>query len=248
MTAAPAVDPAVEARVRDRLRGAAVLADLGLRDEVDREVDRVRSDVAGETAAEYALAEALNERGYTLSAINLGWELYRRDRKWNRRLLRIIYPFPYRGMVIPESRERDVDPYLVAGLIRRESAFDPAVTSGAGAIGLMQIMPPTGRTLARSEGPPGFEPALLKQPEVNVHLGTRYLRTMLERFDNRLPLVLSAYNAGPTRAERWKGLPEARDPELFIERIPYSETREYVRKVLLHRALYQALYPVLETD
>ncbi len=120
------------------------------------------------------------------------------------------------------------------------------MTSGAGAIGLMQIMPPTGRTLARAAGPENFEPELLRQPEVNVHLGTRYLRGMLDRFDGQLPLVLSAYNAGPTRAERWKDLPEARDAELFIDRIPYNETREYVRKVLVHRALYQALYPVLD--
>jgi soluble lytic murein transglycosylase len=150
--------------------------------------------------------------------------------------------------VVPEAKERDLDPYLIAGLIRRESAFSPEVVSSAGAVGLMQIMPQTGRGLARGAGLRNYDPDLLKQPEINVHLGTRYFRSLLDRFDGDLPLVLSAYNAGPTRARRWEELPEAADMDLFTERIPYGETRDYVRHVLLHRALYSALYPDLEAD
>lgn len=232
-------------RVTEGLRRVDVLAELDRRDDLVREVERLRDRVEADRLDAYALAEALNQRGYTLTAINLGWELYRREDGFNPRLLRIIYPFPFRDLIVPESRARGLDPYLVAGLIRRESAFNPSVTSSAGAIGLMQIMPETGRTLARSVELSGFETELLKQPEVNVHLGTRYLEQMLQRYDGVLPLVLSAYNAGPTRAAVWREFPEARDEELLTERVPYAETRGYIRNVLLHRELYRTLYPGL---
>ncbi len=248
MGAAPVSDSAAEARVREGMRRVDALAALDRREELVLEVERLRKQLSGMTAAEYALAEALTERGHTLTAIGLGWELYRRDGGWNSRLLRIVYPFPYRGMVMAEARERDLDPYLVAGLIRRESAFNPTVTSGAGAMGLMQVMPETGRALAQEAAVRPFETRLLMHPDINVHLGTLYLATMLDRFEHDLPLVLSAYNAGPTRAARWRDLPEARDPDLFTERVPYGETRDYIRHVVMHRALYQALYPELQAS
>ncbi|MFW5952386.1 MAG: transglycosylase SLT domain-containing protein, partial [Gemmatimonadota bacterium] len=198
MAEPPARDSAAGERVAAGMRRVDVLAGLDRRDDLVREVERLRSELESSPAAAYALAEALNDRGYTLSAIGMGWELHRLTGDWNERLLRIIYPFPFRDLVIPESQERGVDPHLVAGLIRRESAFNPTVTSGAGAVGLMQIMPQTGRALARAAGLDDYETGLLKQPEVNVHLGTRYFATMLDRFNGDLPLVLSAYNAGPT--------------------------------------------------
>jgi soluble lytic murein transglycosylase len=246
MSRAPVGDAATDSVVEAGLRRVDLLARLDRRDDVVREVERLRDRLEDDTAAAYLLAERLTERGYTLTAIGMGWSLYRRRGGWDDRLLRVIYPFPYRSLVIPESREKGLDPYLVAAIIRRESAFNPTVTSGAGAIGLMQVMPETGRVLARAASLRDFEPSLLRQPDVNVHLGTRYLAEMLDRFENDLPLVLSAYNAGPTRARAWRELPEARDAELFAERIPYGETRDYIRNVLLHRALYRALYPSLD--
>ncbi len=248
MRAAPARDTVVESSVATGLRRVDVLAELDRRTDLVHEVERLRAHFSRRDGGDYALAEALNERGYTLTGIGMGWEIFRAEGEWNPRLLRIIYPFPFRRLVVPEARERRVDPYLVAGLIRRESAFSPVVVSSAGAIGLMQIMPQTGRGLARGAGLQGFRPELLKQPEINVHLGTRYFESLFGRFDGHLPLVLSAYNAGPNRARRWRELPEAVDPELFTERIPYGETRDYVRHVLLHRAIYAALYPDLELD
>lgn len=247
----PARDPRSDSLVLERLRRVDLLAELGRRDDLVEEVERLRRQFQAESgpgamAGEYALAESLNERGYTLTGIGMGRDLQRRSGEWNRRLLRIVYPFPYRSLIVPEARDRGLDPYLVAGLIRQESAFSPVVVSGAGALGLMQIVPATGRVLASGAGIRPFRNELLTRPEVNVHLGTEFFADLWNRFDRQLPLVLAAYNAGPTRAATWRRLPEAADPELFTERIPYGETRDYVRQVLLNRALYQALYPDLE--
>jgi soluble lytic murein transglycosylase len=187
------------------------------------------------------LAHELNLRGRTMDGINLGWEVRSRGKAWDRTLLRVVYPFPYRDMVMSFARERGLDPFLLAGLIRQESAFDPDIVSRAGAVGLMQVVPATGRELARAVGPRQFHPDALTTPEVNVHLGTRFLVDLMRRYPD-MPLVLSAYNAGPTRADRWKRFPEAEDPARFTERIPFAETRGYVKNVTRNRALYQYLY------
>ncbi len=236
----------IDAQVEVGLRRVDVLDRLGRRAELADEVERLREHFARHDGGEYALAEGLSERGYTLTAISIGWNIFQSEGAWNRRLLRVIYPFPFQAMVLPESLAQDVDPYLVAAVIRRESAFNPAVTSSAGAIGLMQIMPHTGRGLARSVGLQRYHPDMLLEPELNLHLGIRYLANLLSQFDGEIPLVLSAYNAGPNRAVRWRSMPERQDAELFMERIPFAETRDYVRHVKLHRALYRELYPRLD--
>jgi soluble lytic murein transglycosylase len=106
----------------------------------------------------------------------------------------------------------------------------------------MQVMPSTGREVAAAIGPQGFTTESLESAEVNLHLGGRFLRDMLDRFGPDLPLVLSAYNAGPSRAARWQSLPEATDRHRFTERIPFDETRGYVKYVTRNLALYRALY------
>lgn len=174
--------------------------------------------------------------------IRLGWEVRRRGRPWDRLLLEVIYPFPYREMVVREAEEWGVNPYLVAGLIRQESAFFAGARSSANARGLMQVLPSTGGQMAKKIGPRSFESGKLFQPDVNVHLGTAYLRDMLARYDQDLPLVLSAYNAGPHRATRWRKFPEAGDPVRFTERIPFRETRGYVKNVTRNMEVYRFLY------
>ncbi|MEJ2539047.1 MAG: transglycosylase SLT domain-containing protein [Gemmatimonadota bacterium] len=220
-----------------------LLEEAGLRATAEFHVDRITERAAAEgSAARYALAEGLIDRGLTIEGINQGWSLIREGEGWNERLLRIVYPFPNREMVEREAAEWGVDPYLVAGLIRQESAWDRDIVSSAGAIGLMQVMPATGAQLARASGLDGFSTESLESAEVNLHLGARFLRDMLERFGPDLPLVLSAYNAGPTRANRWKNFPEHADPLRFTERIPFTETRGYVKNVTRNRELYRALY------
>jgi soluble lytic murein transglycosylase len=188
------------------------------------------------------LGNALNQRGRTVTGINLGWELRREGGPWDRRLLEVVYPFPYRDLVEREAREWGVDPLMFAALIRQESAFKADITSGAGAVGLMQVMPPTGTELARTHGPEGFEEHHLMTPEVNLHLGAAFYVDMSRRYGGDLPLVLSAYNAGPTRANRWRRYPEASDPPRFTERIPFDETRGYVKNVRRNLGVYHVLY------
>jgi soluble lytic murein transglycosylase len=202
----------------------------------------VRAHFAGVDGALYSLAEALNERGLTSSGISLGWEIRRREGSWNKRLLRIIYPFPYENIIVAEAKDQGVDPFLAAGLIRQESMFKPTARSGAGAMGLMQVMPATGRILAKSLKIRKFTTPMLETPEVNVRIGMAYLKDQLSTWNNEPARFLAAYNAGPSRVERWQAFPEWGDDELFTERIPYDETRDYVKIVQHNARMYKALY------
>lgn len=220
----------------------AALDEAGLDEGAEVHVARMKTAVADSVDLMLGLARAFNHGGRTIDGIRLGREVRERGEEWSRALLEAVYPFPYRALITARAEELGLDPYLVAGLIRQESAFVPAIGSSAGAIGLMQIMPATGRQLARALGPRGYRTESLRTAEVNVHLGTRYLADLMERYDSDLPIVLSAYNAGPTRANRWRRFPEAEDPHRFTERIPFVETRGYVKNVVRNRALYSWLY------
>lgn len=240
MGTSPPENGAARARVGRLLRGVDVLREAGFPEEASLEVDRVVARAGTDRDVRYALAEALVERGYSQRAIRIGLGLQSGGR--NPRLMRILYPFPYRALIEAEAREHGVDPYVVAALIRQESLFEVGATSHVGARGLMQIMPATGRRLAEDAGLERFEPALLYHPEVNVHLGTRYVARHAARYDGRLPDVFSAYNAGAHRVARWQPYPEYPDAELFVERIPFRETRDYVKILTANLALYRGLY------
>ena len=157
----------------------------------------------------------------------------------------LFYPLPYWEPVERLSVQRGLNPYLVAALIRQESTFNPRVRSRAGARGLMQIMPATGRNLARQERRK-YNLAELYNPESNILYGTRYLKEVLERFNGRVDYALAGYNAGPHRVKGWTGMDMTIDPEVFIEDIPFDETRGYVKLVLRNEMLYRRLYAVAE--
>ena len=154
----------------------------------------------------------------------------------------LLYPLAYWDAVQELSAARGIDPYLVAAVMREESAFGPAAISRAGARGLMQLMPATARKVARALAMPDPLPDGLHAPTLNLTLGTAYLAQVLEEFGGNLPLALAAYNAGPQAVRRWlQEIPTA-DPDRFIEAIPYAETREYVKRVLASHRQYHALY------
>ncbi|NLV31925.1 MAG: transglycosylase SLT domain-containing protein [Acidobacteria bacterium] len=152
----------------------------------------------------------------------------------------LLYPTLHRDAVAAEAARRGVEPALVLGLIRQESAFNPKARSRANARGLMQILPSTGRSLARKAGIRGYSAARLYDPAVNIALGTRYLADQLERY-GREDLALAAYNAGGSRVKLWLEKFGEPDMDEFIERIPFRETRNYVRRVLDNRSRYRVL-------
>ena len=156
---------------------------------------------------------------------------------------RLAFPLPYRAAVETYSRANDLDPCLLAALIRQESEFDPKAISRARAYGLTQVLPGTGRLLSRRAGLPYFKPELLFQPEVNIRLGAFYIKSLILQFDGSVETALAAYNAGKNRAALWRTWSEFREPAEFIETIPYSETRNYVQTVLRNADLYRRLYP-----
>lgn len=219
-----------------------MLSEAGLERGAEAEIARLRARADDSRGPRLRLAQALIDRGRTIDGINLGWALLEDEGSWDREILHVTYPFPYRELVRREAEEWGIDPFMMAAIIRQESAFKADIVSHAGAIGLMQVMPPTGAQLARAHGPDGFTEASLTKPEVNLHLGAAFFVDMSRRYDNELPLVLSAYNAGPTRATRWRRYPEASDPLRFTERIPFTETRGYVKNVRRNLGLYRVLY------
>ena len=220
-----------------------LLTASGLDDGAESLVAQLIARADGSVPVSLDLADSLIGRGFTIDGINVGWKLLREGSPYSRRLLRVLYPFPYREIVTREAEEAGIEPFFLASLIRQESAFALTIRSPAGAIGLMQVMPETGRELARGQGIRGFTPASLETAEINLHLGTTFWVDMERRYgDGNLPLALSAYNAGPTRARRWRQLPEAEDPLRFTERIPFDETRGYVKNITRNIQLYRFLY------
>ncbi len=154
---------------------------------------------------------------------------------------RILYPLPWRGALERYARQRGLDPFTVAGLIRQESEFNPNALSPANAYGLTQVMPSTGRQLLKMSRR-RFRPRILFNPDLNLRLGTTYLKDVLDSYAGRWEHALAAYNAGPTRVKNWMSWADYREPAEFIETIPFSETREYVMAVLRNAEMYRRIY------
>jgi soluble lytic murein transglycosylase len=158
-------------------------------------------------------------------------------------LKRHRYPLAYWELIRKIAKERNLDPYLVVALIRQESLFDPKALSPASAFGLMQLLPSTAARAAAQLGLPRSRPEKLFEPDLNLALGTHYLKELLQRYSNDAVKAIAAYNAGENAVARWEKQLPAEDEEEFIERIPYGETRLYVKLVLRNHRIYQRLYP-----
>jgi soluble lytic murein transglycosylase len=154
-----------------------------------------------------------------------------------------LFPRPFWAELKRYSVANHLDPYLVASLIRQESEFNPGAVSRVNALGLMQVMPATGKKLAKEEKLRRFRTELLLLPDTNIQLGTRYFRELLDHFNGRPEYALAAYNAGSDRVEAWLSDGNFRDPEEFVESIPFTETREYVQAIMRNASVYRKLYP-----
>jgi soluble lytic murein transglycosylase len=237
----PADTLTVPPEVTNALERAGVLEQLGLELEARYEYDRLAADA--EASIRRLLAAAVAFRAHELAprAMQLARRALARGAPADARTYRLLYPLAYEDLVRAEAQTRQVDDALVAALIRQESNFEPRAVSRVGAAGLMQIMPELGRKLATSHGFTSWKDPLLRQPEVNVQLGTAHLASLLRQYKD-VSHALAAYNAGSGRVARWLTKRGTEDPEVFVERIPFTETRDYVRIVQRNRAIYRALY------
>jgi soluble lytic murein transglycosylase len=152
-----------------------------------------------------------------------------------------LFPKPYWSDLKRSSAANGLDPYLVASLIRQESEFNPNAVSRANAVGLMQLLPKTGKAVAKQVKLKRYDASQLYTPAVNLELGARYFRGMVDKFGG-FEYALAAYNAGSDRVEDWLSQGKYRDPQEFVESIPFTETREYVQAILRNASVYKQLY------
>jgi soluble lytic murein transglycosylase len=233
----PGVAPTPSDKDRDKARAtpglarALALIDLGLRGEGVREWNftlRGMSERELFAAAEWACGREVWDRCINTS-----------DRTRNDIDLAQRYPTPFREMVLARSREIGLDPAYVYGLMRQESRFIADARSSVGAAGLMQLMPNTARWMAKKIAL-DYKPDQIVDPTLNLALGTSYLKLVLDDFGGSQAMAAAAYNAGPSRPRRWREGPQI-EPSIWAENIPFSETREYVKKVLSNAAIYASL-------
>lgn len=150
------------------------------------------------------------------------------------------FPLPHRDLVVSQANAIGLNPGLVFGLIRQESRFVTDARSHVGASGLMQVMPPTAKWTAKRIGLTGFQPQDINDQLTNVRIGTAYLKMVIDDFEGSLPLAVAAYNAGPSRSRNWRNGPIL-PGDIWVENIPFEETRDYVKRVLSNSVNYNAL-------
>ncbi|MHB8770658.1 MAG: lytic transglycosylase domain-containing protein [Syntrophales bacterium] len=222
----------------------AEVADLG---GIKRALALYRLGLRSEATAEWVWAIRPMEDRQLLAAA----ELARRNGIWDRAIntadktvslhdFGMRYPAPYGKVLSEQARLRQIDEPWVLGLVRQESRFIADARSSAGASGLMQLLPATARWVARKIGMKGYHASRVNQPRVNVALGAFYLRHVMGGLDGSPVLAAAAYNAGPGRARRWLDAMPL-EGAIYIETIPFAETRHYVKKVMANTVYYDAL-------
>ncbi len=202
---------------------------MGLGKYASAEIDAVAARYAGDKTAMREVAHLFYSSGDYFRALRV-YKGHLADLP----AVDVAHSLAYPASLVEKIREKaggSADEHLVAAVAREESSFNPSAVSQTGAIGLMQIMPSTGRLISKGLGRPSFDSKELFDPEINFAFGSWYLGSLLKRFDNDMVLAIASYNAGPAAVERWiEVLPVSADE--FIESIPYPETRNYAKKVL----------------
>jgi soluble lytic murein transglycosylase len=155
---------------------------------------------------------------------------------------RLAFPLPYRHSLEEYSRQQSLDPFLVAALIRQESEFNTKAVSRANARGLTQVMPSTGRQLSRKLKIPRYSTSMLFSPDMNLRIGTYYLKALSDQLQGKWEETLASYNAGKSRVNSWTSSANFHEPAEFVESIPFSETRVYVQSVLRNAEVYRRIY------
>jgi len=215
---------------------------------IQRTLDLYRMDMRIEAAKEWAWAIRKFDDKQLLVAAELArrYEMY--DRSINAAEhttalhdFNLRYPAPFRETMQGRLRENGLEEAWVYGLMRQESRFASQAKSDVGAAGLMQIMPATAKWVARKMGMRDYRTALIHDTEVNLKLGTYYMKNILSTFDNNAVMASAAYNAGPARARQWRA-ERPLEGAIYIETIPFDETRDYVKKVMSNTVYYSKLF------
>ena len=195
-----------------------------------REVRRKRAQLTSEQERGIAtIARAVGDEGLALRIERPNWG----D-------LRNYHRQAWRDLVLAAAARHGLDPDLVWAIMFRESVFNSDVVSHARAIGLMQVIPPTGYEIAEARGIEGFDPSQLFDPERAIDFGAYYLRHLLDRFGGRVPLAIAGYNGGPHNVEKWLRMRGDADIDVFCEQIPFTETHRYVRRVMTSLGIFQS--------
>ena len=228
------------------LVGGTLLLELDLRAEGLKLLEQVYWRNRDNPAALFPLMGYLEELGANRLSISAAYRLIQLSQVRHTAdvplfIQRVAYPRHYSRLVEKEATDFDIDPLLLYSLILQESLFEPPARSFAGAHGLTQIIPTTGAEIAQRLGYPNYSTGLLNRPFVNVRFGAYYLRWVQDYAHENPVAALAGYNAGPGNARTWFDH-SAPDEALFIERIPYSETRLYLQRILTHYAHYLRIY------
>ena len=240
----PALAGALPALPTDRL--IRLLLAAGLYDDALSEL-RFASRAWGQSAAvDATIAWVYYRKGELRRAITLMRRAYPQHltaygQELPPEILQVIFPLTYWDWIRKYSAPRNLDPYVIAALINQESTFDANVRSSANAWGLMQIVPATGRRLARTLGITRFSTPILTNPETNIKLGTLYFSKLVEQFGGT-HYALASYNAGESRVVRWRSERPGLDQDEFIDDIPFPETQNYVKRILGTAEDYRMLY------
>ena len=214
------------------------LRDAGLERLAARELDALARELPGNGESEPFLLEAYRRVEAPTRALRLATRMEKTGALPDAMLASYLYPRAYWRLVSDEAAEQRLDPYLVLALVRQESVFDPEAASPAAAFGLMQLLGRTASGIAGTE----LRPRDLLQPATNVHLGTRHLRDLLDRYDGNTAKALAAYNAGDEAVAKWQSRHPDAELDEFVENISYRETRRYVKAVLANYRRYRRLY------
>ncbi len=227
------------------LQRAEALYGLGLRELSGAEMQQTVRKNKNNTTALKIIRDRYEAMGFLNRALQLSMRIFVDGRDPDE--LPRIYPNYYWEQIAAAAAEADIDPFLILSVIRQESTFNKGAVSRAGAMGLMQIMPRTGQSLADTLGMNRYERHSLFDPAISIRLGTYFLGDQVRQFaagpaaEMGFELGLAAYNAGPHNARKWIERFPYQDPDAFVERIPYKETRRYVKLVLKNYAIYKAL-------
>jgi soluble lytic murein transglycosylase len=218
----------------------------GLYDDALSELRYAQRVWGASPAIDATIAWAYHQKGELRRAITLMRRAYPQYLTANGQalpseILQVIYPLVYWDSIRRESSRLGLDPYVVAALIGQESTFDPRIKSPANAWGLMQIVPATGRRLARNLEIKNFTTERLTDPELNLRLGTYYFARLIQQFGGTY-YALASYNAGENRVVRWKAERPGLDEDEFIDDIPFPETQNYVKRILGTAEDYRLLY------